>query len=296
MTDSLFGAVQREREPLLIRSVTDRASLTLILEQRRLFAAYALAQLDPEAFPLSAWWTCHTESGLSLVCHSRAGLGDATFVLGPSQGVAAILSLHPGPARTFATAKPEQLKALESAYRLSGARTMRRMHVTAQSFEPVEGDTLRLLGGQVRLLNRLYASEGGPTSYLPHHIEEGCYHGVLAGGRLVAVAGTHSISAVAGIAVVGNVFTHPDHRGRGYATLATSAATADLLRHCRDVVLSVDPENRPAVSAYRALGYREVEDIVEAAARRRAGGLASGLRRLIAARRGRRLGGEIVKR
>ena len=44
-------------------------------------------------------------------------------------------------------------------------------------------------------------------------------------GALVAVAGTHLVSDTYGVAAIGNVFTHPDYRGRGYATLATGAVT-----------------------------------------------------------------------
>ncbi|MEE9276820.1 MAG: GNAT family N-acetyltransferase, partial [Dehalococcoidia bacterium] len=233
--------------------------------------------------------------GLSLVCHSRGGLGEATFVLGPPAGIAAILSIHPGAYQTFATAKPEHLEALKSVYRLSGTRVMRRLHVKRQRFEAVEGTATRLRGAHVRTLNRLYSSEGGLTAYQAHHIDEGCYYGVVEEGRLVAVAGTHAISPTHGIAVVGNVFTHPLYRGRGHATVATSAVTAALLESQRDVVLSVDPGNTPAIQAYNLLGYEDCGEIVEAAGRRRASGLVSGLRRLRAAIRGHKDGAEIVR-
>ena len=51
--------------------------------------------------------------------------------------------------------------------------------------------------------------------------------------------------------VLGNVFTHPRYRGRGYATQVTSAVSRELLlRGCTEVVLTVDPLNTPAVAAY----------------------------------------------
>ncbi len=299
MTDSMFGAVTHDRS-IEVSEVRDPDRLRQILDPHRLFAAYALAQLEPDAFPHSQWWLSRRESAASLVCHSRAGLGDATFTLGDPEGVAAILSIHPGQYQTFATAKPEHMAALEEAYTLAGARVMQRMHVSRDSFQPTpaeaEGNVIRLRGHQVRTLNRLYSSEGGPTSYQAHHVDDGCYYGVVEGGRLVAVAGTHAVSPSHGIAVVGNVFTHPQHRGRGFATLATSAATAELLQTCSDVVLSVDPDNRPAIRAYEALGYVNTGEIVEAAARRRVGGLSVGVRRLLASFRGRRRQVEVVRR
>ena len=296
MTVSLFPfhRIRATSQQFVVESADEPAALLPLLERDRLYAAYALAQLEPAALPLSAWWTCETAAGLSLVCHSRGGLGDALFALGPADGVEAIFSIHPGAFQSFATAKPEHIPALRSAYRLRGSRTMLRLHVTAESFRPVTSDAVRFGREQVEAVNRLYGSEGGSTSYQGRHISEGCYCGVVVEGRLVAVAGTHAISRGHGIAVLGNVFTHPSYRGRGYATRATSAVTQALLSECRDVVLSVDPSNGPAREAYGALGYRETGDIVETTSRRRISGLMSGWRRALAAFRGRRRGAEIV--
>jgi predicted GNAT family acetyltransferase len=57
--------------------------------------------------------------------------------------------------------------------------------------------------------------------------------------------------------VVGNVLTHLDHRGRGYATAVTGAVTGELLRFCDQVVLNVRSDNPPALLAYQRLGYTE---------------------------------------
>ena len=76
-------------------------------------------------------------------------------------------------------------------------------------------------------------------------------------GHLVAAAGTHVISRAMGLAAVGNVLTHRDYRGRGYAKVVTGAVTQELLRFCDQVVLNVRADNPPALRAYRALGYQE---------------------------------------
>ena len=65
------------------------------------------------------------------------------------------------------------------------------------------------------------------------------------------------ISASARLAVVGNVLTQVEYRGRGYATATTGAVTAELLRFCDQVVLNVRSDNPPALQAYRKLGYQE---------------------------------------
>ena len=73
----------------------------------------------------------------------------------------------------------------------------------------------------------------------------------------MAAAGTHVISDRARLAAVGNVLTHVDYRGRGFATAVTGAVTAELLRTCDQVVLNVRSDNPPALNAYRRLGYAE---------------------------------------
>ena len=83
-------------------------------------------------------------------------------------------------------------------------------------------------------------------------IATGVYYGVRVAGRLVAAAGTHVISPTAALGAVGNVMTHVDFRGRGYAKLTTSAVTQELMRTCDDVVLNVRSDNPPAIAAYRA--------------------------------------------
>ena len=87
-------------------------------------------------------------------------------------------------------------------------------------------------------------------------ISDGLYYGIRVNGRLVSAAGTHVISPAARLAVVGNVMTHTDFRGRGYATAVTGAVTAELLKSCDQVVLNVRADNPPALAAYRRLGYQ----------------------------------------
>jgi RimJ/RimL family protein N-acetyltransferase len=133
---------------------------------------------------------------------------------------------------------------------------MVRMWVDRSTFRPYPADTRRLLPIEVGELNRLY--QLGFASWLgSSSIADGVYFGVRVNGRLVAAAGTHVVSATARLAVVGNVLTQVEYRGRGYATATTGAVTAELLRFCDQVVLNVRADNPPALQAYRRLGYQE---------------------------------------
>ncbi len=289
------GVVGRELD-FVVQPLRDAARIRELLVPRVEYTAYALGQLEPALFARTRWFWARGATGTGLVLHSRGGLGDATFVMGDPDAVAAILLIQPGSAHTYATCQPQHLDTLKQVYRLANQQPMIRMSVTADQFEAAEAvATTPLSGVDIRRINSLYGSEGGPSYYVPEHIDAGVYRGVVNEGRLVAIAGTHVVSRQERVAVVGNVFTHPAYRGHGFATAATSAVTEALLAHCDTVVLTVDPRNAPAVAAYHRLGYREVCQLVEAsAARKDPSGLASALRRWRAAIRGRRYDGFFV--
>ncbi|MCH8993964.1 MAG: GNAT family N-acetyltransferase [Chloroflexi bacterium] len=278
----------------LVRPMEDREELRRMLAPYRHYAAYALGQLQPELFARSEWWLARGATGEALLLHSRGGLGSALFVLGAVDGIEALLRLHPGPRHTFLTCQVHHLETVARQYLLVEQHSMLRMLVDRETFRPASGTVSRLKGNQVRQMNSLYRSEGTPAFYSAQNIDEAVYYAAFAGDRIVAVAGTHVEAPDDAIAVAGNVFTHPAYRGQGLGRLVTGAVTEHLLKSHREVVLSVDPRNEPAVAAYRRLGFREVSRLIEGAAVRRDLGLMAIVRRRVAALRGRRYGAELV--
>lgn len=83
-----------------------------------------------------------------------------------------------------------------------------------------------------------------------------------AGGEPVA----HAAAArpVAGMSRIGPVYTPPEHRGRGYGSAVTAAATAVALDDgARTVVLFTDLANPVSNAIYPRVGYRAVADQLE---------------------------------
>lgn len=288
-------AVERTND-YVVRRLHDRGQIRQMLEARRTYAAYALGQLDPVLFRMSEWWGAHGPRGQALILHSRGGLGSATFVMGENEPLEALLQTHPGARQTFFTCETHHLEPVLRYFDLEQRQTMIRMHVSADTFTPAEGHARRMVGRDVRSVNGLYRTDGVPSFYSSRQIDDSVYFGIERDQRLVSIAGTHVISTSSGIAVVGNVYTHPQYRGQRLAQITTSAVTELLLKTCREVVLSVDPTNKPAVRAYERLGYVEVARLIEGAALRRdITGAVTALRRLGARVRGRGAGAEIIR-
>jgi ribosomal protein S18 acetylase RimI-like enzyme len=291
----LSGGLVRTYSEYIVRPLSDIDEIRSMLTPHRAYAAYALGQLEPHLFPRCEWWLSRGAGGQALLLHSHGGLGNALFGIGAADALEAVLRVHPGPRFTFLTCQPQHLETVQRHFSLPGDHGVLRMVVDRSGFHDVGGTARRLSGRDVREINRLYRSDGTPAFYTAQNIDAAVYYGVFDGDRMIAVAGTHVISPREGTGVAGNVFVHPRYRGQGLGTMVTGAVTRALLDVCADVVLSVAPDNGPAIGAYRKLGYREVGQLIEGAATRRGTGALSFIQRRLAGLRGRRYGAELVR-
>lgn len=248
---------ERERHAVSARSITDRAVLARFLGRDRLFAAYALCDLEDREFARSRWGAAWAGDDLIAVVMEYAGLSpQPLFAMGAPEGVDRILTDLIRPRAAYLAARPDILPVAARHYRIEGGPPMVRMWVDEASFRPAPGAVQRLGPADIGELNRLY--QLGLASWLPASaISEGVYYGLRMNGSLVAAAGTHVISPTARLAIVGNVYTHAGHRGRGFGKAVASAVTAELLNFCDQVALNVRSDNPPALQAYRRLGYQE---------------------------------------
>ena len=240
-----------------VREVADREALRAFLERDRLFAAYAICDLDDREFGKTRWAMAFERGEPLALCLEYSGpTPQPLFAMGQAAGISAILREQIRPRIAYCAVLPEALPGVAAIYRVDPGPAMVRMVVDRDRFRPYPADVARLGPLDSGALNRLY--QVGFASWLPAAaIANGVYYGIRVGGKLVSAAGTHVISPAARLGVVGNVLTHADYRGRGYATAVTGAVTAELLRACDQVVLNVRSDNPPALAAYRKLGYEE---------------------------------------
>jgi ribosomal protein S18 acetylase RimI-like enzyme len=250
--------LDRTAPRLLVTTTTDRDLIKGFLDRDRILAAYALADLEDREAVRSRWGIAKAgDEVVSLVLEYGGPSPQPLFIAGRDDGIEAILRDVITPSIAYLACLPGSVRAVETRYRLEAGPQMVRMWVDRETFRPAFDPGVEPLEpSDAGELNRLYRLGFG--SWLPPQaVAEGIYRGIHVNGRLVAAAGTHVIGRTARIAVVGNVLTQPEFRGRGYAQATTAAVTAKLLEFCDHVVLNVRSDNPPALNAYRRLGYAE---------------------------------------
>jgi ribosomal protein S18 acetylase RimI-like enzyme len=255
------------------RAVTDRDAIVAFLRTDRLYAAYALGDLDGPHRRQTTWGVAYDAAGtpVALAEHHEGLIPQPLFLMGDADGCRSLLETVIKPRDAYFQAGEEHQAAMDTVYSLDAPTRMLRMVVDRDTFVPFAGPAEALHPADIDDLNRLYQL-GFRTGFPMSILSEGIYFGVRVRGRLVSAAGTHVVNPREGIGVVGNVMTHTDFRGHDFAKMVTSAVTAELLRRLPDVALNVHSDNAPAIAAYTRLGYRVHCHLVEQLGHRRSGG------------------------
>ena len=252
--------------------LTDKERIREFLSTDREYAAFALGDLDPELFKQSVWYGAETEGGLQALALIFKGFDPpALFMMGDSTGLALLLGSLLREQNVYATCRPEHRGVLDAYYSLGEVERMNRMVLRPGQFRPDFRHTPeRLTPAATGELQTLYDTDRSHVAWFqPYQLAQGFYYGIREMGRLVSVAGTHLASLTAGVAAVGNVFTLPECRGRGYASACTSRVTESLLAHDLLVVLNVSETNVSAARIYHRMGYEDYCTFLEIPAVRR---------------------------
>lgn len=256
--------------------LTNPALIRAFLEQDRALTTYLLGDLDPENWPESEFIGALAGDDLVSVLLLYRGL-DPTVITahGDPEGVRAACDAVSLPGEMYTQLQPPLLDVILDYYDIPNPHDEWRMVLDTSTFSaPDMPDVKRIAPEQAAELAELYRHAAEPSeevgAFSPAQIARGVFYGVWQDGNLVATAGTHVWSVQERVVAIGNVFTHPDHRGRGYATQCTGAVTRDAVAAGMDpIVLNVKEGNVPAIRVYEKLGFRQRELFVEGPGLRR---------------------------
>jgi GNAT superfamily N-acetyltransferase len=237
---------------------------TTILLQDPVWNSFALADLEPPLRDYSQFaLASQEESSERAICLilRHPIIGEVLSPFGSRQGVAAILNYLPLPERPLIQAQELHIPLLQHYYQPETSwKRMLRMAITSTSWRLQTSVSLRpirqLNVSDLPALKHMYTRypESGFSADL---FPQGLYFGIYAGERIVAAGGTHALVPTHGIAVLGNILTIPEARGKGYATAIIAALVTTLFdQQFSLLVLNVFEDNSSAISIYQRLGFQ----------------------------------------
>lgn len=216
-----------------------------------MWGAYALADLEPPHTDHCRWILGAQSVGLVY-----AGLTPRLFFFhgDPAEIEPAVDSIDPGPLQYGLL--PTHRHRLESRLDVEREKNMWRM-VFRGPLPTLRVPVRRLGIADVPAMLELFGDHPDrPDSFHSDQVLEGVFFGAYQGDALVSVSGTHVLGRSGGVGAIGNVFTRPDQRRRGFGAATCIAVVRALLNEgIETIVLNVGMENAPALALYSALGF-----------------------------------------
>ncbi len=241
----------------------DRKRIEDFLRGNTFLHIYGLGDLDDRLWPNTTWYALADGGEIKAVALMYSGLAVPTLLALGDQELPALRELVGRirsllPARFYAHLSGDLSRLLAVHYRVECRGPHYKMALTNPAQRVAAeggGDVAQLSAADLDELQQFYQVSYPETAFEPSMLEIGPYFGVRLGGQLVSVAGVHLYSPQYRVAAPGNVATHPDHRGRGYAKTALDSLCRQLLRAVDHIGLNVKASNASAIRCYEALGF-----------------------------------------
>jgi len=174
-----------------IKTLTNKKQILAFLQQDRIYAAYAIGDLEPSLFAQCQWLGAENDGDMQALALFFTGLQPpALFTMGDTDGAAAILESALQPRRAYFTCGAEHLPVVNAFYALGEIEEMFRMAIAPSGFRPVSGPATKLDLSRLDALRQLYRLGGG-DAFAPYQLRDGVYYGVEADRQLISAAGTH---------------------------------------------------------------------------------------------------------
>ncbi|MGD2253169.1 MAG: GNAT family N-acetyltransferase [Anaerolineales bacterium] len=237
-----------------MRTPGSTGRLRKLLETDRNWCAYALADLYPPYVESSQWLV----DSDAVVLMYQGVEPPMLFAHGdPNQVHDLMQAVEPGKYQFGLMGVHRDL--LGSRLRILRQKRMWRMVLDRDAFPPntSKADLISLSTEDLPRMLALFGDHpDAPDAFHPSQLAQGSFFGIRRQGELLSVSGIHVVSPLADVAALGNVFTHPSHRGQGFARRASAAVVESLLeRDIGTLVLNVDMENQAAINCYQSLGF-----------------------------------------
>ena len=242
----------------------DKQEIEGFLRRNAQLHLYSVGDLDDFFWPYTTWYGLQVQEQLSAIALLYSGQALPTLIALSEQPepmselVSAISPLLP--AHFYAHLSPGVAQSLTATHQLvsHGAHCKMALHDLAQASR-VDCSAVVPLSPTEREEIEAFYQESYPGHWFnPRMLATQQYFGIRAEDRLVSVGGIHVYSPAYGVAALGNIATHPAHRGRGYGKAVTARVCQSVAQEVREIGLNVKADNHPALTCYERLGFTTV--------------------------------------
>lgn len=246
-----------------IEELSDPAEIQQFLLADRYAHAYLLGYLKPAYYQWCRWYGARRADGQlgSLVCLYLGLSIPVVFVVGASERYETFLrrclSILPVPFHFHVL--DQQMDTFEEVFTVGPYKQMLRLGLGRDRYTGFGADPrVRRLGHRdTAAIMELFAHY--PDHFFePYQLESRLYVGIdhpEEPHRLLSMAGIHTVSQDHDVAVIGNIVTHPEHRGQGMARCCVSNLLDALFEQVSYVALNVQSDNAPAIELFESFGF-----------------------------------------
>lgn len=247
----------------------DRAALRALFASDPGANLYQWGDLEEPLFGQARWFAARSGEGLSAVLLLYTGTATPVVLCSGEAGAAAhLLDRFTGemPGRFYTKLDAAWERAFAARFALTEPAALTAMMLGKFHPRPQPPRTT------LQLLDERHAAGALPqllehypgNRFEPWQLTHGIYAGAWLRGRLVSAAGTHAWARAEGVAVLGNIVTHADHRGKGLAAATVSFLVRELRRSgCRHIGLHVETANAAAIACYESVGFRRHSELTQ---------------------------------
>lgn len=169
------------------------------------------------------------------------------------------------PKKFYSHLSPGLKEALKSRYNFTSHGTYLKMTLDKSDFKfQTEDENIRrLISSDLSELLEFYNKSYPDNWFDRRMLETGKYFGYFLNGKIAAVSGIHVYSPEYKIAVLGNITTHPELRGKSLCAGVTACLCTDLFETVDNIGLNVHCENIPAIRSYEKIGFKKIAEYEE---------------------------------
>jgi ribosomal protein S18 acetylase RimI-like enzyme len=117
----------------------------------------------------------------------------------------------------------------------------------------------KLTADDLKIIQEFYTVSYPDNWFDDHMLGTGKYYGYFVQNKLAGISGVHVFSREYKVAALGNIATHPDHRGQQIGYKLTAMLCNDLKKdHVEFIGLNVRSDNEHAIRCYERIGFETV--------------------------------------